>query len=49
MELGDAMPDSVRPSGPQHRFDGAWYEPRSRVDLVLGNGKVIFDRAKEGN
>ena len=29
-------------------FDGAWYEPRSRVDLVLGNGKVIFDRAKEG-
>ena len=30
-------------------FDGAWYEPRSRVDLVIGNGKVIYDRAKEGN
>ncbi len=30
-------------------FDGAWYEPRSRVELVVGNGKVIYDRAKEGN
>ncbi|MCX5767139.1 MAG: amidohydrolase family protein [Gemmatimonadetes bacterium] len=30
-------------------FDGAWYEPRSRVDVVVGNGKVIFERAKEGN
>jgi imidazolonepropionase-like amidohydrolase len=30
-------------------FDGAWYEPRSRVDLVVGNGKVIYERAKEGN
>ena len=30
-------------------FDGPWYEPRTRVDMVFGNGKVIFDRAKEGN
>lgn len=30
-------------------FDGPWYEPRSRVDLVIGDGRVIFDRAKEGN
>ena len=30
-------------------FDGAWYEPRSRVDMVFGNGRVIFDRTKEGN
>jgi imidazolonepropionase-like amidohydrolase len=30
-------------------FDGAWYEPRSRVDMVVGNGKVIYERAKEGN
>lgn len=30
-------------------FDGPWYEPRSRVDLVIGDGQVIFDRAKEGN
>ncbi len=30
-------------------FNGAWYEPRSRVDVVVGDGKVIYDRAKEGN
>ena len=30
-------------------FDGPWFEPRSRVDLVIGDGKVIYDRAKEGN
>ncbi len=30
-------------------FDGPWYEPRSRVDLVIGDGQVIFERSKEGN
>ena len=29
-------------------FNGPWYEPRSRVDLVIGDGQVIYDRAKEG-
>jgi imidazolonepropionase-like amidohydrolase len=29
-------------------FNGPWYEPRSRVDMVVGDGKVIYDRAKEG-
>ena len=28
-------------------FDGPWYEPRSRIDLVIGDGKVIYDRARE--
>ena len=28
-------------------FNGPWYEPRSRVDLVIGDGTVIYDRAKE--
>ena len=28
-------------------MDGAWYEPRSRVDMVIGDGQVIYDRAKE--
>ena len=28
-------------------FDGPWYEPRSRVDLVIGDGRVIYERAKE--
>ena len=28
-------------------FNGPWYEPRSRVDLVIGDGAVIYDRAKE--
>ena len=30
-------------------FDGAWYEPKSRVDMVVGNGKVVYERPKEGN
>lgn len=25
-------------------FDGEWYEPRSRVDTVIGDGAVIFQR-----
>jgi imidazolonepropionase-like amidohydrolase len=25
-------------------FNGPWYEPRSRVDLVFGDGAVIYDR-----
>jgi imidazolonepropionase-like amidohydrolase len=28
-------------------FNGPWYEPKSRVDLVIGDGAVIYDRAKE--
>ena len=28
-------------------FNGPWYEPKSRVDLVIGDGRVIYDRAKE--
>jgi imidazolonepropionase-like amidohydrolase len=28
-------------------IDGPWYEPKSRVDLVVGDGQVIYDRAKE--
>jgi imidazolonepropionase-like amidohydrolase len=28
-------------------FNGPWYEPRSRIDLVIGDGQVIYDRAKE--
>ena len=28
-------------------FNGPWYEPRSRVDFVIGDGVVIYDRAKE--
>jgi imidazolonepropionase-like amidohydrolase len=28
-------------------FNGPWYEPRSRIDLVIGDGHVIYDRAKE--
>jgi len=30
-------------------FDGPWFEPRSRVEMVIGDGRVIYDRAKEGN
>ncbi len=30
-------------------FDGPWYEPRSRVELVIGDGQIVFERAKEGN
>jgi imidazolonepropionase-like amidohydrolase len=26
-------------------FNGPWYEPKSRVDLVIGDGRVIYDRA----
>jgi imidazolonepropionase-like amidohydrolase len=29
-------------------FDGPWFEPKSRIDVVIGDGQVIFDRAKEG-
>ncbi|MGH2627318.1 MAG: amidohydrolase family protein, partial [Anaerolineales bacterium] len=28
-------------------FDGPWYEPRSRVQMVFGNGELLYDRAKE--
>ena len=26
-------------------FNGPWYEPKSRIDLVIGDGRVIYDRA----
>lgn len=29
-------------------MNGPWYEPKTRVDLVVGDGAVIYDRAKEG-
>jgi imidazolonepropionase-like amidohydrolase len=25
-------------------FNGPWYEPKSRIDLVIGDGKVVYDR-----
>ena len=28
-------------------FNGPWYEPKSRVDLVFGDGAVIYDRVAE--
>ena len=28
-------------------YNGPWYEPRSRIDLVIGDGTVIYDRSKE--
>ena len=28
-------------------MNGAWYEPKTRVDLVFGDGAVIYDRAAE--
>jgi imidazolonepropionase-like amidohydrolase len=28
-------------------FSGPWYEPASRVDLVVGDGAVIYDRTAE--
>jgi imidazolonepropionase-like amidohydrolase len=28
-------------------FNGPWYEPKSRIDFVIGDGQVIYDRAKE--
>jgi len=29
-------------------MNGPWYEPASRVDLVVGDGRVIYDRSTEG-
>lgn len=29
-------------------FDGPWYEPRSRVQMVFGNGELLYDRTKDG-
>jgi len=29
-------------------MNGPWYEPASRVDLVVGDGAVIYDRTTEG-
>jgi imidazolonepropionase-like amidohydrolase len=29
-------------------FNGPWYEPKSRIDFVIGEGQVIYDRTKEG-
>jgi len=28
-------------------FDGPWFEPRSRVEMVFGDGRMIYDRASE--
>jgi imidazolonepropionase-like amidohydrolase len=28
-------------------MDGPWYEPKTRVDMVFGNGSVIYDRSTE--
>ena len=28
-------------------FNGPWYEPKSRIDIVIGDGQVIYDRAKD--
>ena len=28
-------------------LDGPWYEPKSRVSMVVGDGRVIYDRATE--
>ena len=28
-------------------MNGPWYEPMSRIDLVVGDGQVIYDRATE--
>ena len=28
-------------------YNGPWYEPKSRVDLVIGDGRVIYDRTTE--
>jgi len=25
-------------------FNGPWYEPKSRVELVVGDGRVIYER-----
>ncbi len=29
-------------------FDGPWFEPRSRVEMVFGDGRLVYDRAAEG-
>ena len=29
-------------------FNGPWYEPKSRIDFVIGDGQVVYDRSKEG-
>jgi imidazolonepropionase-like amidohydrolase len=29
-------------------FNGPWYEPKSRIDYVIGDGQVVYDRSKEG-
>ena len=29
-------------------MNGPWYEPSTRVELVVGDGAVIYDRSKEG-
>ncbi|MGQ0649623.1 MAG: amidohydrolase family protein [Gemmatimonadaceae bacterium] len=28
-------------------MDGAWYEPKTRIDMVFGEGVLIYDRATE--
>jgi imidazolonepropionase-like amidohydrolase len=28
-------------------MNGPWYEPATRIDMVFGNGELIYDRAKE--
>ena len=28
-------------------MNGPWYEPRSRVEMVVGDGQVVYDRATE--
>ena len=28
-------------------MNGPWYEPATRVDMVFGNGELIYDRSKE--
>jgi imidazolonepropionase-like amidohydrolase len=28
-------------------MDGPWYEPRTRIDLVFGNGAIIYNRAED--
>jgi len=29
-------------------MNGPWYEPATRVDMVFGNGELLYDRSKEG-
>jgi imidazolonepropionase-like amidohydrolase len=28
-------------------LNGPWYEPATRIDMVFGNGELIYDRSKE--